>query len=269
MPRSGSVSPGARRGTLVGRRHEQATLRGLLDQTRAGRSAVLVLRGEAGIGKTALLTELMTDSDGLRTISISGAESEMELAYAGVQQLCGPLVGRVDRLPDPQKRALRFALGLREGDGPDRFLVSLAVLTLLGEAGAEQPTVCVIDDAQWVDHASLQALAFVARRLAADPVAMLFAVREPSTERDLTGLPELFLSPLADTDARTLLTTLTPGGLDADVRENILAEANGNPLALLEFQRALAPAELAGGYGLATARPLVSRIERSFVERLL
>ncbi|WP_231743392.1 LuxR family transcriptional regulator [Mycobacterium sp. GA-2829] len=262
------MSPGARRGTLVGRRHEQATLRGLLDQALAGRSAVLVLRGEAGIGKTALLTELLADSDGLRTVSISGAESEMELAYAGVQQLCAPLVGRIDRLPDPQKQALRCALGLREGDAPDRFLVSLAVLTLLGEAGAEQPTVCVIDDAQWVDRASLQALAFVARRLAADPVAMLFAVREPSAERELAGLPELLLSPLADTDARTMLTTMTPGGLAAVVGENILAEANGNPLALLEFQRALAPAELAGGYGLATARPLATRIERTFAERL-
>lgn len=262
------MGPQRRHVTLVGRRHEQTTLRGLLDRARQGHSAVLVLRGEAGIGKTALLADVLAAAEGVRIIQISGAESEMELAYAGVQQLCAPLVGRVDRLPDPQKHALRRALGLREGDAPDRFLVSLAVLTLLGDAGAERPTVCVIDDAQWVDRASLQTLAFVARRVLADPVAIIFTVREPDADRELTGLPELRLTGLADADARALLTTMTPGGLDADVRENIIAEAEGNPLALLELHRALAPAELAGGYGLATARTMATRIERTFVERL-
>ncbi len=257
-----------RRSALLGRRGEQELLAELVDRARGGRSGVLVIHGDAGIGKTALLADVVVKAADLRTIQISGAESEMELAYAGVQQLCGPLLGRIDRLPDPQKNALRVALGLREGDPPDRYLVGLAVLTLLGHAGTERPTVCIIDDAQWVDSASLQALAFAARRLLADPVVMIFAAREPGAPRELAGLPELHLSGLADRDARTLLTSVMPGRLDDHMREIILAEADGNPLALLELHRALAPAELAGGYGLATAKPLSTRIERTFDRRL-
>jgi DNA-binding CsgD family transcriptional regulator/tetratricopeptide (TPR) repeat protein len=262
------MSWSARGRALIGRRDEQQQLTKLCDCARAGESGILVIHGEAGIGKTALLAEIPTKADGLRTIRISGAESEMELAYAGVQQLCGPILAHVDRLPDPQKNALRVALGVREGAAPDRLLVGLAVLTLLGEAGADRPTVCIVDDAQWVDRASLQALTFAARRLLADPVAMIFATRTPREEQELNGLPELNLSRLAHTDASTLLSEVVPGQLDETVRQNILAEADGNPLALIELSHALGPAELAGGYGLAHAKPLANRIERSFDQRL-
>jgi DNA-binding CsgD family transcriptional regulator len=224
----------------------------------------LVLRGEAGIGKTALLNDVLSTAADLRTISLSGAESEIELAYAGVQQLCAPLLGHIDRLPEPQKNALRVALGLHEGPAPDRLLVGLAVLTLLGEAAGERPTICIVDDAQWVDRASLQALTFAARRLLADPMVMIFAARTPGAGHELAGLPELNVSGLADVDARALL----PGPMDETVRENILAEAGGNPLALLELNRALTPARLAGGYGLAAAKPLVTRIEQTYGQRL-
>jgi DNA-binding CsgD family transcriptional regulator len=240
----------------------------LVERARGGRSAVLVIRGDAGIGKTALLDDVRAHAGDFRAITLSGAESEMELAYAGVQQVCAPLLGRVDRLPVPQRNALRVALGLREGAAPDRFLVSLAVLTLLGEGSAERPTVCIVDDAHWVDRASLHTLAFVARRLFADPVVMIFAARSPGVVQELAGLPELTLGRLADHDARALLATMLPGRLDETMRENILAEAEGNPLALLELNRALAPAELAGGYGLASAKPLATRIERTFERRL-
>ncbi|OBH63841.1 AAA family ATPase [Mycobacterium sp. E2479] len=254
---------------LIGREDEQQRLVELCDRARAGQSGVLVVHGEAGIGKTALLTEVLaTAEDGLRIIRISGAESEMELAYAGVQQLCGPILAHIDRLPDPQKNALRVALGLREGTAPDRLLVNLAVLTLLGDAGAERPTVCLIDDAQWIDRASLQALAFAARRLLADPVVMIFANRSPGAHHELDGLPELNLSRLAHTHASTLLSEVMPGQLDHTVRENILAEADGNPLALLELRHAMAPAVLAGGYGLTAATSVAKRIEREYDQRL-
>lgn len=252
----------------MGRQREQQLLAELMDRARDGRSGVLVIRGDAGIGKTALLSDALGNVTDHRTIQISGAESEMEFAYAGVQQLCAPLLARVDQLPEPQKKALRVALGLREGDAPEPFLVGLAVLTLLGDAGAERPTVCVIDDAQWIDKASLNTLAFVARRLVVDPLVMIFAVRAAGADHELAGLPELHLGGLSDSDARTLLITVMPGRLDESVRENILAESGGNPLALLELHNALSPAGLAGGYGLATARPLASRIERTFDRRL-
>ena len=258
----------ARRGALVGRRHERQVLAELVDRARGGRSGVLVIRGDAGIGKTALLDDVRADAGDFRAITLSGAESEMELAYAGVQQVCAPLLGRIDRLSAPQRNALRVALGLREGAAPDRFLVSLAVLTLLGEGSAERPTVCIVDDAHWVDRASLHTLAFVARRLLADPVVMIFAARAPGVVQELAGLPELTLGGLADHDARALLATILPGRLDETMRENILAEAEGNPLALLELNRALAPADLAGGYGLASAKPLATRIEATFEHRL-
>lgn len=259
---------GMGRSALVGRQDEQQQLADLRDRARAGQSGVLVIRGEAGIGKTALLAEGLTKDDGVRTIRISGAESEMELAYAGVQQLCGPILAHIDRLPDPQKNALRVALGLREGTAPDRLLVSLAVLTLLGDAGAERPTVCIIDDAQWVDRASLQTLTFAARRLLADPVVMVFATRTPHAEDELMDLPELHLTGLAHNDADALLADLLPGPLNETVRENILAEADGNPLALIELRHAVAPAVLAGGYGLTAATSVPGRIEREFGQRL-
>ena len=257
-----------RRGALVGRRDEQRKLADLLERVRGGGSGVLVLRGDAGLGKTALLHEVRDRASDLRVIGLSGAESEMELAYAGVQQLCAPLLGHIDRLPDPQKNALQVALGLHEGAAPNRLLVGLAVLSLLAEAGAERPTVCLIDDAQWVDRASLQALAFAGRRLAADPIVMVFAARGWQADPELAGLPELHLAGLTDTDARALLSAMMPTRLVEVVRDNILAEAGGNPLALLELNRALPPARLAGGYGLAAATPLATRIEQTYGQRL-
>jgi DNA-binding CsgD family transcriptional regulator len=254
---------------LIGRQAEQQKLIELCCRAGTGHSGVVVIRGEAGIGKTALLTSVLTAVDGeFRFIRIVGAESELELTYAGMQQLCGPILGHIDQLPDPQKNALRVALGLREGPPPDRLLVSLAGLTLLGEAGAQRPTVCVVDDAQWIDRASLQALTFAARRLQADPVVMLFAARTPNVDRELDGLPELRLDSLPHSDADALLTAVLPGRLDRDVRENILAEAEGNPLAILEFRRALAPARLAGGYGVTAAKPVAARIEQQYGHRL-
>ncbi|MCK0172767.1 LuxR family transcriptional regulator [Mycolicibacterium sp. F2034L] len=257
----------ATRAALLGRRREQRLLTELVDRARQGRSGTLVLRGDAGIGKTTLLSDAIADAPDLRTIQISGAESELELAYAGVQQLCTSLLTGLDRLPQPQRDALEVALGLRSGAVPDRLLVGLAILSLLGEAGAGHATICVIDDAQWVDHASMQALAFVARRLAADPVVMIFAAR-PFGAEELAGLPELVVGSLADADARALLEVVLPGRIDETVRENILTEADGNPLALLELQGALAPAALAGGYGLAAAEPVATRIEQTFGRRL-
>ncbi|MDX1870791.1 AAA family ATPase [Mycolicibacterium sp. 120266] len=254
--------------TLVGRQEEQQQLAALCDRVRTGASGVLVIHGEAGIGKTALLADALTKANDVRTIRISGAESEMELAYAGVQQLCGPILAHLDRLPGPQKNALRVALGLQDGTAPDRLLVNLAVLTLLGEAGAERPTVCVIDDAQWVDRASLQALSFAARRLLADPVVMIFATRAPGAPPELAGLPELNLSRLGHADANTLLMAVMPGQLDDSVRANILFEAEGNPLALLELRHAMAPAVLAGGYGLTAASSVTRRIEQEYEQRL-
>lgn len=254
--------------TLVGRQEEQRQLGALRDRAKTGDSGVLVLQGEAGIGKTALLADLIAQGNEFRTIRIAGAESEMELAYAGMQQLCAPILSHIDRLPDPQKNALQVALGLCVGPAPDRLLVSLAVLTLLGEAGTERPTVCIIDDAQWVDHASLQALTFAARRLLADPVVMIFATRTPGAPHELTGLPEMTLRRLAHGYAGDLLSEVMPGQLDEAVRENILAEADGNPLALLELRTALAPAELAGGYGLTGAASVAQRIEHEYGQRL-
>src|SRR5258705_1467575 len=224
-----------RRKSLVGRHREQQVLADLLDGARRGRSGVLVVRGEAGIGKTALITDAIAGASDFRALHISGAETEMELPYAGVQQVCAPLLGFVDRLPGPQATALRVALGLAEGDAPDRLLVGLAVLTLVGEASGERPIACIVDDAQWVDAASLQALTFVARRILAEPMVMFFAARVHGADRELAGQPELVLHGLDDQSARALLAAILPGRLNEQVRENIIAEAAGNPLALLEL----------------------------------
>lgn len=256
---------------LVGRRGEQRVVAELLAGMRQGRSGTLVIRGEPGIGKTALLADMLKLESDARVITLSGAESEMELAYAGVQQICAPFVDRLDALPDLQNYALQAALGLRRAAAegtPDPLLVGLALLTLLGEAASERPIVCVVDDAQWVDTASLDALGFVARRLLADPIAVLFAVRKSGAERQLGGLPELELDGLDDADARALLDEMVPGRWDERVRENLLAEAGGNPLALMELHRALDPVELAGGYGLASATSRTLRISSSFEGRI-
>ena len=227
---------------------------------------MLVVRGEAGVGKTALLEYALEHASDFRIARAAGAEAEMELAYAGLHQLCAPLQEGLDRLPDPQRDALLTAFGRQNGKPADRFLVALAVLSLLAEAAEERPLFCLVDDAQWLDHATAQALAFVARRLLAERLALVFAVREPSDLRDLDALPELPVAGLGEQDARKLLESAVRGRLDERVRDRIIAEARGNPLALLELPRA--PEQLAGGYALPDTRPLTGQIEQSFLRRL-
>jgi DNA-binding CsgD family transcriptional regulator len=251
---------------LRGRAVERATLDRLLDAVRRGESRVLVLRGEPGVGKTALVDDAIGSAPDLRVLRAVGVESEMELAFAALQQLCAPVLDRLGRLPGPQQAALRVAFALSGGEAPDRFLVGLAALSLLSEAAEERPLLCVVDDAQWLDEASAQALAFVARRLLAEPVAIVFMTREPI--QALSGLPELVLDGVADDDAYSLLASAMAGPLDERVRETIVAETRGNPLALLELPRALTPAELAGGFALAKAQPLADRIQQGFLRRV-
>jgi hypothetical protein len=253
---------------LVDRVSEREALDRLLAGVRAGQSGVLVLRGEAGVGKTALLDYVPTAAGGCRIASASGVESEMELPFAGLHALCAPLLDRVEKLPGPQRDALSTAFGLSDGPPPQRFLVGLAVLSLFADAAEEQPLVCIVDDTQWLDHVSAQTLAFVSRRLLAERVGLVFAVRESGTEPVLEGLPELVIEGLAAEDARTLLDSTIPGTLDDGVKARILDETRGNPLALIELPRGLTPAELAGGFGLPDARPLSNRIEHSFQERV-
>jgi DNA-binding CsgD family transcriptional regulator len=253
---------------LRGRRNECEALDRQLQRVRAGQSSVQVLRGEAGVGKTALLEYVAERASECRIARVAGVESEMELAFAGLHQLCAPMLGELDGIPGPQRDALRAAFGLQDGAAPDRFLVALAVLSLLAEAAEERPLVCLVDDVQWLDRASAQALAFVARRLLAETIAMVFAVREPTDVNELSGLPEMVVGGLADGDARSLLASAMPGRLDEGVRDQIVAETRGNPLALLELPRGLTPAELAGGFGLPEARPLASRVEETFVQRV-
>jgi DNA-binding CsgD family transcriptional regulator len=247
---------------------ERETLERLLHDARNGRSAVLVVRGEAGVGKSALLRAFVEQASGFRVAQITGVESEMELPFAGLHQLCAPMLSRLDGLPQPQEQALRVALGLASGDAPDRFRVALGTLTLLAEIAEEEPFLCLVDDAQWLDGASRQVLGFVARRLLAESVAIVFAAREPSSDTELVGLPELVLGGLGDEDARSLLEAVIPGRLDVRVRDRIVAETRGNPLALLELPRGLSPGELAGGFGVPDLLPLSGRIEESFLRRL-
>ena len=222
---------------LVGRRSECEVLDRLLADVRAHQSRVLVLRGEAGVGKTALMDYLARTGSGCRVVRAAGVESEMELAFAGAHQLCAPVLDRMDDLPGPQRDALGTAFGLVAGVPADRFLVGLAVLTLLSAAAEERPLVCLVDDAQWLDQLSGQILAFVARRLLAESIALVFAVREPSDPLELAGLPERKVGGLADGEARALLDSVFPGRLDERVRDRIVAETRGNPLALLELPR--------------------------------
>jgi DNA-binding CsgD family transcriptional regulator len=250
---------------LLDRLAERAALGQLLEAARAGRSGVLVMRGMPGVGKTALLEDLVGSAAGFRVARVVGVESEMELAFAALQQLCGPMLDRLEALPGPQRDALGVAFGRAAGDVPDRFLVGLAALSLLSEVAGERPLLCVVDDAQWLDRASAQALGFVARRLLAEPVALLVVAREPGGE--FAGLPELVVGGLGKRDARELLGSVIVGPLDARVRDRIVAEAEGNPLALLELPRALSPAELAGGFGVPGAAGLPGRIEDGFVRR--
>jgi AAA ATPase-like protein len=251
---------------LLDRLTERVALGQLLEAARAGRSAVLVVHGEAGVGKTALLEDAVASAAGMRIARVAGIESEMELAYAALQQLCAPMLEGLERLSDPQRQALGVVFGLWEGEAPDRFLVGLAALSLLAEAAQKQPLLCVIDDAHWLDRASAQALGVVARRLLGEPVALVVAAREPDGE--FRGLPELLVGGLGEGDARDLLGTVISRPLDEQVRERFIAGAGGNPLALLELPQGLTQADLAGEFDVVLAPGLLGRLEESFRQRL-
>jgi DNA-binding CsgD family transcriptional regulator len=251
---------------LLGRTSEREVLDRLLATVREGQSAVLVIRGEAGIGKTALLRYAARRASGFRVARITGVAAEMELPFAGIHQLSAPLLDQLDALPQPQQVALNVALGLASGEVPDRFLVGLAVLGLLSAAAEERPLLCLVEDAQWLDDASGLILGFIARRLLAESVAMVVAVREPNSGHDFDGLPDLLLHGLAEDDARTLLNKAVPGRLDDRVRDRIVAETRGNPLALVELPRSMSAA-LAGGFDLLPATDLPRHLEDHYLQR--
>src|SRR3954449_6407778 len=252
---------------LLGRQREREVVDRVLAAARGGHGSVLAVYGDPGVGKTALLEYAAEAAPDFRVARTVGVEGEMELAFAALQQLCSPSLDLIERLPDPQREAFEVALGLSAGRTPNSFLVGLAVLNLLSEAAEEQPLLCVIDDAQWLDRASARVLAFVARRLLAERIAMVFAAREQIDS--LAGFAELHVEPLGRRDARALLESVLPGRLDERVLERIVVETRGNPLALLELPRGLTPAQLAGGFGLPTALPLSAQIEESFTRRLV
>ena len=251
---------------LRGRDAESETLRGLMARARSGTSQVLVLRGEAGVGKTALLEYTSELASGFRTVQVAGVQSDMELAFAGLQQLCAPLMDHVDELPEPQRDALNVAFGRGVGAPPDRFLVGLAVLSLMAAAADDRPLLCVVDDAQWLDQVSMQTLGFVARRLLAESIAMVFAVRDRPDV--LSGLPELEIHGLSDAEARELLESVMFGGIDPRVRDRIVAETRGVPLAILEVPRTVSATELAGGFWISGKRNSTAAIEEGFVQRI-
>jgi DNA-binding CsgD family transcriptional regulator len=261
----GRASPGE---DLRGRDEECEVLDRLLTGVRAGESQVLVIRGEAGMGKTVLLHYVAERASGCRVARAAGVESEMELAFAGLHQLSAPFLDRLERLPDPQRDALATAFGLSAGEPPDRFLVGLAVISLLADVAEEAPLVCLVDDAHWLDRVSAQTLAFVARRLLAERVALLFAVREPSNAHELAGLEDLVVGGLSESHACALLDSAISGPVDERVRDRIVAETRGNPLALLEMPRGMTAGELAFGFGLPDSMPMAGRIEEGFLRRL-
>ena len=252
---------------FLNRNSEREHLHTLLADVRAGRSAALVLRGEAGVGKTALLRNAREQAVGFRATQIAGVEAEMELAFAGVHQLCAPMLDRLDALPAPQQEALRVALGVATGNPPDRFLISLATLSLLSAVAEERPLLCLVDDAQWLDDASAQILTFVARRLQAESIAMVFAVREPAAARHFEGLPQLRLQGLDEGAAHALLSRAIPGRIDARVRDRIVAEARGNPLALLELPRGMSAVDFAGGFEVPAVADIPGRLESHYLGR--
>jgi DNA-binding CsgD family transcriptional regulator len=256
----------ARATELTGRRSECDVLDRLIDAVRAGESRALVLRGEPGVGKTALLEYVVEQASDCRVARAVGVQSELELAFAGLHQLLAPMLDDLEHLPVPQRDALRTVFGLSEGPAPDRFFVGLAVLNLLSDAAEAQPLICVVDDAQWLDRESMQVLAFVARRLEAESVGLVFASREASG--DFAGLSELFVGGLSEVDALALLDSVLTAPLDAQVRAQIVSETRGVPLAMLELLRELTPAELAGGFGFPGGASRSASIEESFERRL-
>jgi DNA-binding CsgD family transcriptional regulator len=253
-------------GRLLGRQRERAVLERLLDTARTSHGPVLVVHGDPGVGKTALLEYTVEAGEDFRVVRTAGVEGEMELDYAALQQLCSPTLEFIERLPEPQRDALRVAFGLSSGQAPSPFLVGLAVLGLLSEAAEQRPLLCVVDDAQWLDGASARALAFVARRLLAERIALVFGTRD--LDSGLARFPQLRVEPLGRRDARALLDSVLAARLDESVVERIIAETGGNPLAILELPRGLTPAQLAGGFGLPAALALSTGIEQSFQRRL-
>jgi DNA-binding CsgD family transcriptional regulator len=253
---------------LLGRQAECDLLDGALADAFAGRSRVVVLRGEAGAGKSALLGYVFERAADWHVATAVGVESEMELAHSGLHQVCAPLLDGLDRLPEPQSAALATVFGKETGPPPDPFLVGLATLTLLAEVSDRQPVACIVDDAQWLDGASAQILGFVARRLLAERIAIVCAARSGIGDKILAGLPELSVGGLGESDARALLLDNVHGPLDAAVCEQIIKESHGNPLALLELPRTWNLAELAGGFGLPDSQPVAGKIEQSYARRL-
>jgi len=253
---------------FLGRASERHRLDEMLVRARHGQSAVLVISGEPGIGKTSLLRYVARQASGLRVVEVTGVQAEMELPLSGIQRLWAPLLGTLDQLPQPQQDALRVASGILSGGAPDRFLVAVAVLNLLAATAAQRPALCLVDDAQWIDGPSLVALGFVARRLTADAVVMIFALREPTTTSALDGLPRLSLGGLEDADARALLSRAMPGRLDDQVRDRIIGETRGNPLALLELSHGMSRLERAGGFRPSLTGDLTGRVEERFLRRV-
>jgi DNA-binding CsgD family transcriptional regulator len=252
---------------FLDRASEREVLGRVLAHAREDQSTVLVIRGEAGIGKTALLRYAARQASGFRVAQVTGVEAEMELPYAGIHQVCAPMLDELDALPQPQQDALNVALGLSSGEIPDRFLVGVAVLGLLSVAAEKRPLLCLVEDAQWLDAASGLILGFVARRLLAESVAIVVAVREPNTRHDFDGLPELVLRGLAEEDAHTLLMRAVPGRLDDRVRDRIIAETRGNPLALLDLPRSMSAEALAGGFEPLSATDLPRQLEDHYRQR--
>src|SRR3954452_23932175 len=261
---SGDCAP-----AFLGRRRECQALDRLLESVRAGQSRVLVLRGESGVGKSALLDYLAGNASGCRIVRAAGVESRTALAYAGLHKLSGRMLDLRERLPAPQRDALASAFSLSAGQTPDRFVVGLAVLGLLSEIARGGPLVCVVDDAQWLDDASARALAFVARRLSAQSIGLVFAVPEPFKLWEFSGFPELAVGGLHAGDAQALLESVLPGRLDERVRDRIVSESHGNPLTLLDSARGgVGPAEFAGGFALPDVMPSMNHIELTFARRL-
>jgi DNA-binding CsgD family transcriptional regulator len=254
---------------LIGRGSECEALDRLIDDVLAGTSRVIVLRGEAGVGKSALLGYLSQRVAGSHIATAVGVESEMELAYSGLHQLCAPMLeNNLERLPDPQRDALATVFGRSTGPPPDRFLVGLAALTLFAEVAEQRPLICIVDDSQWLDQASAQIIGFVARRIFAERIALVFAARTGIGDDVLPDLPALLIEGVGASDARAILLSNLTGPLDPAVRDQVVIESHGNPLALLELPRGMTATELAGGFGLVGAATLAARMEESFVRRL-
>ncbi|MFD7111003.1 AAA family ATPase [Streptomyces microflavus] len=253
-------------GALIGRASESAALAEIVSSVRgAETSRVLVVHGEPGVGKSALLEHLARLATGCRVARCVGVQSEMELAFAGLHHLCAPMLDQLDGLPAPQRDALRTVFG-GGGSTPDPMMIRLAVLGLLAHVAEKQPLICLVDDQQWLDSESAHVLGFVARRLGAESVGLVFATRLPGA--DLAALPNLKVSNLSPSDAGTLLDSVLTAPLDREVRAQVIAEARGNPLALLELPRGLSTAEIAGGFGLPGALPPSGRVEESFRRRI-